>query len=214
MGTRILQVSASHHHSLLVSDSGAVLAQSAWAWRQNRANAAHGGAGFCWPSCDRGERGIRAQRGGGRSRRAVGRGDVADGVHKCRGQIEEDESHKIRQPKQVATLASQRVRHVSASNEHTLAVTASGRLYGWGLADMGALGIGEHFCEHGEWTPIRVWALEGTPVRQAQWLATAWCSPRRAKCTRWANGNGSRSLTTCLDSLNSMTSRSSGCRRS
>ena len=31
---------------------------------------------------------------------------------------------------------------------------------------MGALGIGEHFCEHGEWTPIRVWALEGTPVRQ------------------------------------------------
>ena len=87
--------------------------------------------------------------------------------HKCRGRIEQDESHKIRQPKQVATLASQRVRHVSACNETTFAVTASGRLYGWGLADMGVLGIGEEdVCEHGEWTPRHVVALEGTPVRQ------------------------------------------------
>ena len=111
---------------------------------------------------------------------------------------------RTRRPTLVASLAPQRVRHVSAGDDFTLAVTAAGELFVCGNGERGRLGLGSWESKD---TFTLVTALAGIRViiRLCWRVRIAWSSPRRA-CTRWA--------TAITGSWGTATSAGGRCRRS
>lgn len=105
------------------------------------------------------------------------------------GRLGHGDKRSLCKPKLIAALTSQRIVCIAAGSSHSACVTASGRLYTWGLGEYGRLGHGDHTTQL---YPKVVEALAGERIvqvacgsRDAQTLALT----DTGKVYSWGDGD-------------------------
>ena len=142
-GERAVSVSAAWHHSLALTADGAV-----WSW----GNGYHGRLGHGDNQAQllpkkieafTGQRVVAVSAGSDHSLALTADGAVWSWGSGAVGKLGHGDTQDQLLPKKVEAFAGRRVVAVSAGQHHSLALTADGAIYAWGLGESGCLGHGE-----------------------------------------------------------------------
>jgi len=157
-GQRVVAVSAGGSHSLALAADGAVWS---WGWG-GQGQLGHGDQQLqLLPKkveALAGQRVVAVSAGGSHSLALAADGAVWSWGKGASGQLGHgDEQHQLL-PKKVEALAGQRVVAVSAGGGHSIARTADGAVFTWGVGESGCLGHGEDLSNQLLPKKIEAWA--------------------------------------------------------
>jgi alpha-tubulin suppressor-like RCC1 family protein len=135
----VLALAAGAHHSVAVCEGGELLAWGSGAWGQ----LGHGDRrGRASPTPVRGLPPIRAVACASHTAALSESGELWTWGANGRGQLGHGHFRDALAPRRVDAFAAARVVRVACGGGHTVAITADGRVHGWGAADAGQLGCG------------------------------------------------------------------------
>jgi len=157
----VVAVSAGGSHSLALTAGGAV-----WSWGSGGFGPLGHGDEQHQPlpkevEAFAGQRVVTVSAGSKHSLAITADGAVWSWGHRAFGSLGHGDLQHQLLPKKVEALADKRVVAVSAGAAHSLALTADGAVWSWGLGDFGLLGHGD---EQGQLLPKKVEAFAGQRV--------------------------------------------------